>query len=118
MTVPPEDVAPDDVAREMDSAERAERIAHAVLSVLGVVRLDGGRFGEVATYLPGRRVTGVSLDDESGEVHIVVAWPATDELARSLDLLATAENVRAVAQEIAGVPITVTVEDIVATGRD
>lgn len=111
-------MAPEDVDTDLDSTERAERIAPAVLSVLGVVRLDGGRFGEVATYLPGRRVTGVSLDDESGEVHIVVAWPAADDLTRSIDLLATAENVRTVAQEIAGVPITVTVEDIVATGRD
>lgn len=48
----------------------------AVVAALPVVRsLSGGRFGEVATYLPGRRVQGVRVRDGNVEVH-VVAGPA------------------------------------------
>ncbi|MFD4183444.1 hypothetical protein ACFWPB_20405, partial [Rhodococcus sp. NPDC058514] len=41
--------------------EPADLIADAVLAVPGVAGLHGGMFGEVATYLPGRRVLGVAL---------------------------------------------------------
>ncbi|HYX43780.1 MAG TPA: hypothetical protein VE760_01970 [Acidimicrobiales bacterium] len=44
----------------------------AVVEALPAVRsLSGGRFGEVATYLPGRRVQGVRVRDEKVEVHVV-----------------------------------------------
>jgi hypothetical protein len=44
----------------------------AVVEALPVVRsLSGGRFGEVATYLPGRRVQGVRVRGDSVEVHVV-----------------------------------------------
>lgn len=44
----------------------------AVVQALPVVRsLSGGRFGEVATYLPGRRVQGVRVRGENVEVHVV-----------------------------------------------
>ena len=33
-----------------------------------------GAFGEVATYLPGRRVAGVRLLPDLCEVHVVLAW--------------------------------------------
>lgn len=41
--------------------ELAEAVAAAVLAHPGVVRLSGGAFGTVATYLPGRRLLGVRL---------------------------------------------------------
>lgn len=89
----------------------ADRIAVATLSCPAVARLHGGRFGEVATYLPGRRISGVRLrsapdDDPAGtgpagisttgistagistagistvEIHVVGRYPATvDEIA-------------------------------------
>jgi len=74
----------------------ADRIAAATLSCPAVARLHGGRFGEVATYLPGRRISGVRLrstpdDDPAGtgpagistvEIHVVGRYPATvDEIA-------------------------------------
>ena len=44
----------------------------AAAQALPVVRsLSGGRFGEVATYLPGRRVQGVRVRGENVEVHVV-----------------------------------------------
>lgn len=39
--------------------EPVEEIAGTVATVPGVAALDGGRFGESTTYLPGRRVAGV-----------------------------------------------------------
>ena len=87
-----------------DPITPAEAVAAAVLAVPGVVRLHGGRFGELGTYLPGRRVTGVRLDDEGTEVHIVVS-----------DLVPvpeTAARVRRAVSAIAPMPVRVHVEDI------
>ncbi|WP_017976105.1 hypothetical protein [Actinopolyspora halophila] len=51
----------------------AERVAEAVLGHPCVVRLDGGEHGTVATYLPGRRVTGVRVDpDGAGAAEVCV----------------------------------------------
>ena len=44
-------------------SELSEQVAAAVLSVPGVHDLHGGVLGEVATYLPGRRVNGIRLLD-------------------------------------------------------
>ncbi|MFB9377591.1 hypothetical protein ACFFKU_14030 [Kineococcus gynurae] len=41
--------------------ELADLVATAVLRVPGVARLHPGRFGEVVTLLPGRRVSGVRV---------------------------------------------------------
>src|SRR5580693_1246789 len=40
-----------------------DAVAAAVTGCEGVATLDGGPFGEVASYLPGRRVTGVVVGD-------------------------------------------------------
>ncbi|MFF2622928.1 Asp23/Gls24 family envelope stress response protein [Oerskovia jenensis] len=58
---------------DRDQDELADRVVAAVLAVPGVVRLHAGVFGEVATYLPGRAVTGVRLRPEETEVHLVVS---------------------------------------------
>ena len=70
----------------------------------GVTGLHAGVFGEVATYLPGSRVSGVRMSDDSGEVHIVVDI--------NHDLRAVADEVVTVASQVAGVPVSVVVEDI------
>jgi hypothetical protein len=82
----------------------AEVVAAAALAVPGVVRLHGGRFGELGTYLPGRRVTGVRIDDEGTEVHVVV----TDHVP----VHATAARVQRAVSAIAPMPVRVHVEDI------
>ena len=67
--------------------------------------MDGGRFGGLGTYLPGRRVTGVRIDDEEGtEVHIVVDW--------SEPVPAIAGRVQRAVSAIAPMPVHVHVEDI------
>ena len=84
----------------------AERVASAARSVTGVVDLHTGRFGEVATYLPGRRVDGVRLGDELAEVHVV--------LTHGCDVRATAERIRAAVTPLVDTEVLVAVEDLVA----
>lgn len=91
---------------ETDAAagSAAQRVADAVRDVPGVTGLHAGLFGEVATYLPGGRVSGVALGDDSGEVHIVVDIDH--------DLRTVAAAARAAGEQIVGYPLNVTVEDI------
>lgn len=88
------------------SAPDPERLADAVLRVDDVDSLYGGLGGEVATYLPGKRVPGVRVRDGRVEIHIVVAGhrPVTD----------TARDVRrAVSPQVQSLPVDVIVGDIV-----
>lgn len=82
----------------------AQEVADAVTAIDGVTGLYGGAFGEIATYLPGSRVSGVVLDDDTADVHIVV------DMTR--DLRGVADRVRDVVAELTGLPANVTVEDI------
>lgn len=95
------------VAQTLSPAELAARAALAVPEVAG---LHGGEFGEIATYLPGRRVTGVRLGDDHCSVHVTVRYPA--------DLFATAERVRAAVHAVVGIPVDVTIEDLTDTPDD
>lgn len=102
----PRPVAPAVV--DLTAAERdalADRVAAAVRAVPGVADLHAGRFGEVATYLPGRRVDGVRLRPQTCEVHVVLWWGAA--------VLATADLVRQAARALTGTQVDVTVEDVV-----
>ncbi|MDV7135255.1 hypothetical protein [Williamsia muralis] len=83
-------------------------MADAVCEIDGVAGLYGGVFGEIATYLPGSRINGVSLSDARGEVHIVAAAGS--------DLLAVGARARDIAESITGKPISVTIDDIAASG--
>jgi uncharacterized alkaline shock family protein YloU len=59
----------------------AELVAEATLDCPDVLSLSGGMVGEVATYLPGRRVTGVRVRDAVVEVHVVARYgPPMDEI--------------------------------------
>ncbi|WP_432497596.1 hypothetical protein [Kineococcus gypseus] len=86
------------------AGERADAVRAAVLAVPGVVGLHPGRHGTVATYLPGRRVTGVRLGEDGAEVHVVVAAGA--------DLRATAGAVHAAASAVLGAPVHVVLADL------
>ena len=87
----------------------ADDIAALVRATPGVTGLHPGLFGEVATYLPGRRVTGVRVTDGVVDVHVI--------LDAAVPLRATAAAVRAaVAAVVPGSAVNVTVEDI--TVRD
>jgi hypothetical protein len=51
-----------------------DAVAAAVLACAGVAGLDGGRFGEMASYLPGRTVPGVVVGDGRVRVQIRARW--------------------------------------------
>ncbi|WP_261776997.1 hypothetical protein [Rhodococcoides kroppenstedtii] len=83
----------------------ADRVAAAVIAVPGVAFLHGGVFGEIGTYLPGRRVAGVAVRDDATEVHIAVT---TDAVVRD-----TADAVRRAVRAVVDKPVNVLVEDVV-----
>jgi hypothetical protein len=91
-------------------AELADRVAERVRAVPGVVGLHGGAFGEAATYLPGRRVTGVRMGDGGVGVHVVTEWDR--------DVREVAAAVRSALSELLpSRPVTVTVEDVAQPGQ-
>src|SRR5690348_9697652 len=51
-----------------------DAVAAAVLGCAGVAGLDGGRFGEVASYLPSRKVPGVVVSGGRVRVQIRSRW--------------------------------------------
>lgn len=51
-----------------------DAVAAAVLGCAGVAGLDGGRFGEVTSYLPGRKVPGVVVSGGRVTVQIRSRW--------------------------------------------
>lgn len=82
----------------------ADAVRAAVLGVPGVSAMHGGAFADVATYLPGRRVTGVRLEPERTEVHVVVT---SDN-----PIPGVADAVRSAVQGVRPEPVDVYVEDI------
>ena len=82
-----------------------EAVAAAALGCPLIADLTGGGLGEVATYLPGRRIPGVREVDGTVEVHVVAKW--------GTPLPEVAEVVRAaVAPHAGGAPVAVFVDDI------
>ena len=67
-----------------------DAVAAAVRDCAGVSGLDGGQYGEVATYLPGRTVPGVVIGRGRVRVQVRSRWgiPAADLAARITDVLA------------------------------
>lgn len=82
-----------------------DAIAAAVQACTTVARLSGGIAGEVATYLPGRRVTGVRIAERTVTVHVVgVYGPSMAEISTEVN--------RAVAPLAAGRQVEVVIEDL------
>jgi uncharacterized alkaline shock family protein YloU len=91
--------------------ELADRIVAAVRTVPEVADLHPGMFGEVGTYLPGRKVPGVRITDDAVEVHLTVVFNAS--------VRNTAAAVRsAIAAQVPGATVNVTVEDVVPPSPD
>jgi hypothetical protein len=79
--------------QQLDSGQLADAIAAAVRAHPAVADLDGGPFGAIACYLPGRRVVGVRIGEPGEPVEIsVVARLGTPlpQLATELRQLITA----------------------------
>lgn len=93
-----------------DDGTRAVDVANVVLATDGVAGLHGGMFGEVATYLPGRRQIGIKLLDPGAEIHLTLHTGAP--------IGATAAIVRDRVVPLVGSPVNVTVEDLVDAPTD
>ena len=92
------------VAAQAVPRQPADRVAALVRAIPGVADLHPGMFGEVGTYLPGRRVPGVRLTETGIDVHVSVFFGApVREVAAQIR--------RAVAAEVGG-PVDVTIEDV------
>ncbi|WP_249265298.1 hypothetical protein [Pseudonocardia sp. Ae505_Ps2] len=95
---------------ERSPAVLAELVAETVAAHPSVVRLDGGAFGTIATWLPGRRLVGVGIDRADDPVEIGVV------LRLDRPIPATVAALRAsVAPLDDGVPVDVTVTDVEVT---
>lgn len=83
----------------------AHAVAEAAAGCRSVARLSPGSFGEVATYLPGRRIIGVRVTEDHVEVHIVARWGAP--------LPRVGEEVRTAVKPLARtMPVEVFIDDI------
>ena len=88
-----------------------DAIAAAVTACSTVAGLSGGVAGEVATYLPGRRVTGLRIDDATVTVHVVGRFgPTMTEISN--------EVTRAVTPLAGGRQVGVVIEDLLIPGAD
>lgn len=85
--------------------EVVELIAMAVRACPAVASLHGGQFGQTTTYLPGRRVAGVTMSPTEIVVGVIGCYPA------SVGVIAA--QIRAAVDLISpGVPVSVNVEDL------
>jgi hypothetical protein len=77
MTLPPADTWP---APAVIDGIDVDAVAAAVRGCGGVSALDGGPYGQVASYLPGRKVIGVVVGDDRITVQVRSRWgiPAPD----------------------------------------
>ena len=90
------DLAPVDVDAVAATVAGCPSVAHLV---------QGGPGEQVATFLPGRRVGGVRVTDETLEVHIATRWDVPIPMA--------AAEVRSALAGLAGTrSITVAVDDV------
>jgi hypothetical protein len=107
-SVPPQDLTQADA---LLGGVDVDAIAAAVRAMPSVAGLHPGRFGEVTTYLPRRRVAGVRVSDQAVRVGVVIHFPTT-----------AAEAGQAVRRAIAGHSADLTVEvmiaDVVLPGDD
>jgi hypothetical protein len=82
MTLPPASSVP---GPAVIGGVDVDAVAAAVLACPGVAALDSGQFGEVASYLPGRKVAGVVVSGGRVHVQIRARWAApAPDLARQI----------------------------------
>ncbi|WP_197379922.1 Asp23/Gls24 family envelope stress response protein [Mycolicibacterium mengxianglii] len=93
------------MTQDVAGVEPADRVAAVVRAVPGVAGLHPGMFGEVGTYLPGRRVPGVRITDTETDIHVTVYFdvPVRD----------VAAQIRSAVHGAVGGAVNVTVEDVI-----
>ena len=81
MTLSSPGVIPD--AAVIDGVD-VDAVAAAVRGCAGVSGLDGGQYGGVATYLPGRTVQGITVGGGRVRVQVRSAWGVEAPLLAAL----------------------------------
>ena len=116
MTSPPVPAVPETAVID---GVNVDAVAAAVLGCAGVAGLDGGQFGEVASYLPGRTVPGVVVSGGRVMVQIRSRWAvaAPDLAARVTAALAPLTGRRPVDVVIADIDDPPGAEYTTAAGR-
>ncbi len=104
MTRPP-GARPVETSTDPDSL--AERVAATVTAHPAVARLDGGLFGSVATYLPGRRLVGVRIGQGAEPVELGVVVRLSSRIP---DVVADLR--RDVSAMCGGAAVDITVADV------
>jgi len=94
----------------------AEAIAAAATSVPGVAHLAGGKFGQIATYAPGRKVNGVRFTGDAVEVHVVAEWVESlpqlaDAVRAAVDTLTAGRSVSVFVDDITQIEISARPDD-------
>jgi hypothetical protein len=88
----------------------AESISSAVLRVPGVAALTVGEFGRIQTYLAGRSVRGVRVNNSTVEVHVVVGY--------GIPIPAIADAIEAAATPfLNGRTLSIGIDDILLPGQ-
>lgn len=96
-----------------DPAELAQLVADAVTAHPAVARLDGGAFGAVATFLPGRRLVGVHVGRPGEPVELAVVLRLDRPIPGVVATLRTT-----VAALCGGAPVDITVSDVEVPGHE
>ena len=96
-----------------DPAELAQLVADAVTAHPAVARLDGGAFGAVATFLPGRRLVGVHVGRPGEPVELAVVLRLDRPIPGVVDTLRTT-----VSALCGGSPVDITVSDVEVPGHE
>lgn len=85
-------------------------LAATVSACVSVAGLSGGFAGEVATYLPGRRVTGVRVRPDEVQVHVVGVY--------GIPVAQIGADIRtAVGPLVHGLPVSVSIDDLAVPGE-
>lgn len=83
----------------------AETVAERAMLSRSVHGLYAGGAVEVATYLPGKRISGVRIRESEVEVHVVARWGTR--------LMDVAEEVRELVSPVTGdLPVSVFIDDV------
>jgi hypothetical protein len=99
------------VLTSADPPTLAEQVAAAVGAHPSVVRLHGGTFGDLATYLPGRRLVGVRLGAAGEPVELGVVLLLDRPIPGVVRSLR-----RLVSGMCGGAQVDVTVGDVIVPG--
>jgi len=89
----------------------AELVAAAVVACPDVAAMSAGPLGQYRSYLPGRSVPGVRIDDDHLIINVVARYgPALPELGSQLTA--------AITPILHGRRVTVTIDDIQVPGHE